>query len=388
MLQFNNYKHRGEEMEVSQECYNNQLIDIFYEHPEILIDILEEAGCRKVRFDRGQIRAGIPGSKNVDKLWFNPTMNSGIVFKSGEKIHGDLYQLVGYFLNGELERTEKSYQLIDKHTKDVKLKSYDGMDYFIFWNEIQEKEQKLKSLQYSGNDDEYDDSKVVRYDIDSYMKYKGFIYGTHQSLIDEHIRNSQIKRYKIARDFKRKRILFPYLDPYTGELVGIQGRSTMSDEDREKYDVSKYLNYKEFDFVKKWFFFGLYENIAEINENKVCIIVEAEKSVMKFSRMKNHISIACGGSQLLSKRQLELLDDLLDPDVKIIIALDSDVEEGKVFAMTKQAASIRDAYYIYDRNKILPPKSAPIDEGPLIWKELWKSRVKVSKLDEWKGETE
>lgn len=345
---------------------------IFMDNPEVLVGILADAGCTRIRYDKGQVRCAPPGSKDPNKAWINP-LGSGVVFDAGEKITGGIYELIGYFLTGETKQNEEGKEFVEERTKNIELKEYEGVDFFVFYNEIKEREEKIKALQHQ-DDEEYDEERVIKHEFKTYMKR--YVFGNVQHLLDEGIRTRIANRYRIHHDPYKNRVLFPYTSPDDKDtLIGLQGRTMYDKEYRERFNVAKVLNYID-GFVKKWTFFGIAENIEDINKHKCMIIFEGEKSPLKLS-LKKHVGVACGGS-VISNVQIELINKMTDKDVEIILAFDKDVTEDKLIEICRRIAPYRKVSYIYDDFNLLGEKDSPIDLGFEVFGKLMKMRKKIN----------
>lgn len=155
------------------------------------------------------------------------------------------------------------------------------------------------------------------------------------SIIDESLlRNNELLFNKEIEDslyprkisfsfFDNHPLIMPYKDVY-GEVVGIVGRSLLSDEDRQKENVSKYKNTY---FNKNKHLFGLYENKKHILDKGCVFIVEGQFDVIKASEcgMNNIVAL---GSAAMSAYQFSLITRYAK-DIFLLLDSDEAGEKGR-----------------------------------------------------------
>lgn len=189
--------------------------------------------------------------------------------------------------------------------------------------------------------------------------------------LDDGISIEQQKRFNIGYDYYSKRICIPYRDTM-GNLIGIEGR--LNKENLEDGDIKYFPIFK---FPKSQVLFGYYENYTTIIKDRVVIVFESAKSVMKLADMKLNCGVATGKSHISSFQKDLIL--ALNPKL-VIIAYDEDVEEEKILSMLN-SLNISNPYspiqiaYIKDRdNKYLPKgsKMSPVDGGKEVFEGLMK----------------
>jgi len=124
--------------------------------------------------------------------------------------------------------------------------------------------------------------------------------------------------------FENHPLVMPYRDAY-GNIVGIVGRTLLSDSDRQKNKISKYKNtefisnaYKK--FKKGNFLYGLYENKKAILENDGVFVVEGQFDVIK-SVEKGFRNIVALGNSNMSTYQFSLISRYTN---NIFLLLDKD----------------------------------------------------------------
>ena len=181
-------------------------------------------------------------------------------------------------------------------------------------------------------------------------------------------------------------ILIPHYDE-NNRAVGIRQRTLIQENE------SKYGKYKPWRHGKQLFNHPLAFNLYGLNWAKdniknmeIAIVVESEKSVLKFLSYfgtKNNICVAVCGSSI-SKYQINLL---LETGAKeIIVAFDKDFEETgsedywkvvkKLEGINKKFSSLCNISFLFDKeNNMLGYKDSPLDCGPDKFLYLFRNRV-------------
>lgn len=179
------------------------------------------------------------------------------------------------------------------------------------------------------------------------------------SLVDENILNKHSLYY--SRDiedalFPRKvnfsffedhPLIMPYKDAY-GNIVGIVGRSLLSDKER------KFSKYKNTNFLKSRHLFGLYENKKSILDKGCVFIVEGQFDTIK-SVENGFNNIVSLGSAGMSDYQVSLISRYTD-NVCLLLDNDEAGEKGREKIINKYGK------YINIHNFYLPEPYKDIDE--------------------------
>ncbi|MCZ2224502.1 MAG: toprim domain-containing protein [Chitinophagales bacterium] len=131
-------------------------------------------------------------------------------------------------------------------------------------------------------------------------------------------KSSNIKEYYSY--FDKYELIFPYKDIY-GEILGLVGRTILSESRRSNLGIPKYKNTK---FSKSENLFGLYENKDFILKNNFAILTEGQFDVIK-GYEKGIYNLICVGSSNTSFNQLTLLLRYTDT---VYLCFDND-EAGK-----------------------------------------------------------
>lgn len=181
------------------------------------------------------------------------------------------------------------------------------------------------------------------------------------------------KKFGLAYSYKRKRVIIPMRYWLTGELMGINSRTTV-----ENYDE---LGIKKFfitpSYQKGINLFGLYENYNEIQKAGYVVVYEAEKSVLKRDSLNDHTGVALSGHSI-SDEQVRILCGL---NSEIVIALDKDIPIEEVRFICEKFYHIRPVSYIYDKWGLLGEKDSPADATNKIYEFLFKYRVKYDEIE-------
>ena len=176
------------------------------------------------------------------------------------------------------------------------------------------------------------------------------------------------KKFGLAYSYKNKRVIIPIRYWLTGELVGMNMRTTVE-------------NYKEFG-IKKYFItptyqkhlnlYGLYENYDDIQKAGFVVVAESEKSVLKRDSLNDSTLVALSGKTMSDEQQRILIGINTN---EIVIALDKDVPLEEVWYLCEKFYNIRKVSYIWDSWDLLGKKDSPADASNKIYNFLFKYRV-------------
>ena len=165
------------------------------------------------------------------------------------------------------------------------------------------------------------------------------------------------KKFGLAYSYKKKRIIIPIRYWLTGELVGINARTTV--ENYQELGIPKYFitpTYKKSQNI-----YGLWENYDDIIKEGRVVVFEGEKSVLKRDSLGDATCVAIQGHSL-SDEQARILIGL---NVEIIFAMDSDVSEEEVRFLCNKVAMGRKVSYVYDDYHLLNDKESIADRPEL-----------------------
>ncbi len=177
-----------------------------------------------------------------------------------------------------------------------------------------------------------------------------------------------VKKFGLAYSYKRKRVIVPMRYWLTGELLGINSRTTI--ENYKELGIQKYFITPS--YQKELNLYGLYENYESIKKAGYVVVYEAEKSVLKRDSKNDSTGVALSGHSI-SDEQVNILVGL---NVDIIIALDKDIQIEEVRHMCEKFRNIRNVYYIYDKWDLLEAKDSPADAPNKIFNFLMKFKIK------------
>lgn len=174
-------------------------------------------------------------------------------------------------------------------------------------------------------------------------------------------------KFGLTYSYKRKRVIIPMRHWLTGELLGVNARTTI--DNYKELGIKKY--YLTPSYPKNLNLFGLYENYDSIQEAGYVVIVEGERSVLKRHSLGDGTVVALSG-KTISEEQVRVLIGL---NVEIIIGLDKDVNINEIRYMCERFYRIRNVSYIYDKWDLLGDKDSPADANNKIYKFLFKFRT-------------
>jgi DNA primase len=190
----------------------------------------------------------------------------------------------------------------------------------------------------------------------------------HVDWLREGIMPWTAKKFGLAYSYKRKRVIIPMRYWMTGELLGINARTTV--ENYEQLGIKKFFLTPS--YQKNLNLFGLYENYEAIQKAGYVVVYEAEKSVMKRDSLNDPTGVALSG-HTLSDEQANILWGL---GVDIIISMDNDVPIEEIRHMCSKLHTGRNVYYTYDKWNLLGEKDSIADMPNKIFNFMMKYKIK------------
>lgn len=178
------------------------------------------------------------------------------------------------------------------------------------------------------------------------------------------------KKFGLAYSYKNKRVIIPHRFWLTGELIGMNMRTTV--ENYEELGIRKY--YLTEGMNKSINLYGLWENYDTIKETGYVVVYEAERSVLKRDSLNDPTGVCLSG-HTLSDEQRSILIGL---DVEIVVAMDADVSEVEVWSLCEKFFRIRNVSYIYDKWGLLNSKDSPADASNKKFNFLFKYRTQYT----------
>lgn len=257
-------------------------------------------------------------------------------------------------------------------------------DYDLFdWKVIQLHEQ------IRNNQTEYTPTEIIKLKNYDDRILKNLYYGTITPWLKDNITKDVTTKAKIGYYAGEAQITIPHFDD-EGNFVGLRGRSLI-EEDCERF--GKYrpvkINNVLYNHPLGLNLYGLNWNKNNIKVFGKAIVAESEKSCLQYASYfgwENNICVACCGSSF-SSYQCELL---LRLGVKeIIIGFDRQFQENnkndvEFLHLKNNLLKIKEKYgkyalisFIFDKNKITPYKSSPLDNGKDIFLKLYKERIVI-----------
>lgn len=274
---------------------------------------------------------------------------------------------------------ERRYELLNKEYdfyRDIVLRVIDGLE---FDNSPDESFYEKYESVYTQRKQE------IKVDLPKYSKTILEIFSKEYPIewIDEGISKEVMKQFNICYSIPQNKIVIPHYD-IAGNLIGIRGRTL--DEDELAY--GKYLPLKINDILYShplmYNLYGLNFNKEAIKKRKMAIIVEGEKSVLKYGTFyKDNICVATCGSSL-HKYQIDLLKNC-GAEI-IILAYDKEGENSKaknkyykkLIDICKKYSMFCKMGFIYDEKGLLKLKDSPLDKGKKVFEELLRGVVYVN----------
>jgi DNA primase len=181
------------------------------------------------------------------------------------------------------------------------------------------------------------------------------------------------KKFGLAYSYKRKRVIIPMRYWLTGELLGINSRTTV--ENNEELGIKKYFITPS--YPKRSNLYGLYENYNSIVKAGYVVIAESEKSVLKRDSLCDETVVALSG-KTISDEQIRILIGL---NVEIVVALDKDVCLDEIRFICEKFYRIRPVSYLYDKWDLLKPKDSPMDSRNKIYTFLFNHRIRYNESE-------
>lgn len=200
--------------------------------------------------------------------------------------------------------------------------------------------------------------------------------------LKEGISKAAMDKFNILYSISQNKIIIPHYD-VNNNLIGIRGRAL------NEWEVENIGKYMPVQIEQKWYshplsmnLYGLNFNKENIRQEKVCYLLEGEKSVLKCEDFSfPNCSVAVCGSNF-NKYALNILLDTCSP-TEIIICFDKEEIKGstkyfdKLYSLGEKYKNYCNFSFIYDRHNLLELKDSPVDKGEEVFKKLVKERTKI-----------
>lgn len=204
----------------------------------------------------------------------------------------------------------------------------------------------------------------------------------YEGWIKEGISVASMRKYGIRFSPSKNQIIIPHYN-LSGDLIGIRGRNL---NEIDLLNGNKYMPVK---IEGKWYshslsynLYGLYENQEAIKRKKIAFIFEGEKSVLMCDGWygEDNVAVATCGNKL-NKIQLDLLLKLGVQQVVLCYDRMNDSLSSDYFNHLHSICTRYKNYmtfsFIYDRDKLLEYKAAPVDSGKEVFEKLLSQRVAI-----------
>jgi DNA primase len=244
--------------------------------------------------------------------------------------------------------------------------------------------EKIKSF-YNINDEEYKSVPMIIKILRRFKKFKP----ENKTILREEISNQISKRFTssdikewITEGISQKVMnLFNVKYDKTENAIAFEVRDNcgklIAFKERTLYPDFKERNIPKYTFTNPIgtndFLWAFYLNKESCFERKEIILVEGEKSVMKLMTWGINNCVAIGTSHI-NDEQLAFLIGL---GLNVVVAIDKD--KHKTMFKDEKWKKLRrycKVYMLYDGEKLLEEKDAPVDKGLEIWKKLYdKKRI-------------
>ena len=331
-----------------------------YENKKIEL-ILNEIGCHDIKYheNKDYYSAAQPDGDNLQgvNIRNNEYLNyrsfsRGVDYKDKE----DLITLIQKVKHLSFVETIKYlHQILGLEYKWSKQKVVKTQDY----------SDPLQIFKKVRSRHKVDVSELIVLDEDLLNDYIPLL---HINWLREGVMPWTAKKFGLAYSYKRHRVIIPMRYWLTGELLGINSRTTLDNFDE--------LGLKKFfitpSYQKHINLFGLYENYDAIQKAGYVVVYEAEKSVLKRDSLNDSTGVALSG-HTISDEQVRILIGL---NVDIIISLDNDIPIQEVRHICEKFHNIRNVYYTYDKWNLLNTKDSITDVPDKTYKFLLSNKIK------------
>ena len=322
--------------------------------------ILEDLGCTKIVFH--------PEKEFYSSCQPDGNNSMGVVIKNCNNLN-----YYSYSRNIHIEDGKDIFNLI----QDIKK---------INFSEAIKYTHKLLGLKF-----EYSSKKeeVVKYDLCAIFKKASkrkricniedikyldddilddFYPGVHINLFREGIIKKTIDKFHLGYSYKWKRTIFPHYYWLTGQLIGYNARTSVSNYDL--FGIKKYFITPG--MQKELNLYGLYQNMEEIENKHIVVIGESEKNVLKRDSRGDGTWVALSGKNI-SEEQVRIILGLNVNE--IVVALDKDVPIEEIWSICDRFYLKRKVSYIFDKHDLLDSHDSPADACNKIYDYLFKHRI-------------
>lgn len=340
-------------LELKQYIYDNKKIEY----------ILEDLGCKQIVFhpDKSFYSACQPTGDNVMGVVIKNCNNlnyysysRNIHIEDGQDIFNLIQNVKNIKFSDAIKYTHNVLGLEYKYSPKKKESAKPKFDLCALFKKAASKKRRICNVA---------DIKYLDEDI-----LEDFYPGIHIDLYKEGIIKKTIDKFHLGYSYKWKRTIFPHYYWLTGQLMGYNARTSVANYDL--FDVKKYFITPG--MQKEINLYGLYQNKKDIEKQRIIVIGESEKSVLKRDSRGDSTWVALSGKNI-SEEQVRIIFGL---DInEVVIALDKDVIEPEVWSICERFYGKRKVSYILDKWDLLDKKDSPADANNTIYNFLFKHRV-------------
>lgn len=325
-----------------------QIKNTLKENPDLLVELLEKLGYHDFTKRNNEIRCALPDGDNNTSVCIKLDDNLTSIIFSRNWDDWDIIGLIEYAKKCGFNRAIQwlCNELNVEYTESQISETYKILRQFNKKTEIEPITHEI-----------LDENILNKYQNIPIKKW-----------IEEGINIETQKKYQVMFDDVSNRIIFPIRDE-NNNLINLKGRTC-------------YDNYKELGITKYQYYyplgtndilFGLNFNKSYIQQKNEVIIFEAEKSVMKCDSLGIYNSVAVS-THSINQYQLKKIISLR---CNVVIAFDKDVSYKDFKKEAQKLNKYTNVYIIYDKDKLLDEKDAPIDKGLGVWLELYDKKIRI-----------
>ena len=345
------------------------------DNPNLIVDILENIGCNKVKIHNGskpRISCTRPDGDNSGaiSIKLNDSLSSSVYTRSSEfenYEYNDFYSLIQYLLDCDFDKAMQficktcniNYTSYSKNT----LKSNKKSGSFAFLKRFKRNKSKENNIEETNEN------------ILSEKYLDRFIRGSCKLFYDDGINDNTQSKFGICYDVLDNRVVIPIRNE-DGKLLSFKGR--LNNDNWKIYDIPKYFYY--YPYIGERHLFGYYENYFYIIDADEIYIGESEKFVLQLDSMGiNNALAVC--KKRISPIQLTLLLKLGKP---VVLMFDNDVTLHEILNECAKFKGLIPVYYCKDENNLLGKKDSPTDKGLNTFLKIRDNKIKYNKGDELK----
>lgn len=327
------------------------------DNPELIVDILEELGCQKVKIiPNKRVQSTQP---NNDKIHDNPTSLQ-------VKLNDSLSTII--YTDNEFENQEiKDIFTLIQFTKSCTFT--EAINFIcnickIEFKGIVKKGEKSNSYEFLKQFKRSMNKNINTYEETIYNESfkERFIRKDCKLFYDDGVNSKSQEKFYVCYDILDNRIVFPIRN-YDGKIVSFKGRS--NDKDYIIKGIPKFIYY--YPIIAMYYLYGYYENYYDILNSDEVIVGEAEKFVQQLDSMGIHNALSLS-KKVISPPQLERLIKL---HKDIVLVFDKGVSLEEIFIECRKFGGLCNVYYLYDKDNLLKNKESPTDRGFKVYNKLY-----------------